>query len=210
MKFFNYFDKAYCINLEKRNDRLVNFIAQVKTFDLGEFERIVAIDGQNIYPKDYKSKLLSGEIGLALSVKNILENAIMNNYDSILILEDDCIFTNEIKIIHEYFKLLPNDWDMVYFGGNHNTHAGHIPPAKMNDKVCKLHHTYSSHCIGIKSNIYKNILNLLKPLNNPIDVVYTKIQKIFNVYSFYPAIAKQYLNYSDILHKEIDYNKYIK
>ena len=37
MKLFDRFNKVYCVNLDKRPDRLENFKNQVEKYDLGEF-----------------------------------------------------------------------------------------------------------------------------------------------------------------------------
>lgn len=210
MKLFERFNKVYCINLERRSDRLENFKKQVQKYDLGLFNVFKAYDGKNIDLNLYDTNLKSGELGLILSNLDIINEAIEKKYDSILILEDDCVFTSEVKNIDTYFSFLPTDWDMLYMGGNHNTHVGSVPPQKINDKVIKLHNTFSTHFIGIKSTIFPQIKNIISKYREPLDVSYTRIQKSFNVYSFYPAIAKQVVDFSDIQNQITDYNWLIK
>jgi GR25 family glycosyltransferase involved in LPS biosynthesis len=205
MKLFDRFNKVYCINLDRRPDRLESFNTQVEKYDLGDYTRVSAVDGNNINPKDYGSNLRSGELALVLTNLQIFEDAKKNSYNSILILEDDCIFTEEILNIEEYFKVLPEDWDMLYMGGNHNTHGGLAPPVKINDKVQKLHSTFSTHFIGINHNMI-NLINKFVNYTEQIDVCYTRIQKNYNVYSFYPAIAKQIVGFSDIQNSITDYD----
>lgn len=210
MKLFERFDKVFCINLDKRTDRLENFNKQVKKYDLGEYERISAIDGSQINRLNFTKTLSSGELGLVLTNLKILQNARIQNYEKILILEDDCIFEDEIINVDSYFEKLPRDWDMLYMGGNHNTHMGIPPPSIINDKISKLHMTYSTHLIGIKNTVYNKIINLLLEYKNPLDVCYVSIQKQNSVYSFYPAIAKQLVDYSNIQNTITDYNWLIK
>ena len=210
MKLFDYFDKVYCVNLDRRADRLHNFQEEVKKFDLGEYERFSAIDGKQINITEFNSRLNPGEIGLVLSNLDIIRDAREKKYDKILIVEDDCIFTDEVIKIKEYLEVLPEDWEMLYMGGNHNTHMGVPEPIKINDKVVKLHSTYSTHFVGVKSSMFDYMEAVLKRLNEPLDVCYTRLQKSFNVYSFYPAIAKQKSDFSDILNRVIDYNWLIK
>lgn len=209
MRLFDRFDKVYLINLDRRPDRMVSFEGQVKKYNLGDYTRISAVDGNNINPKDYGSNLRSGELALVITNLQIFEDAQKNNYSSILILEDDCIFTEEILNIEEYFKALPEDWDMLYMGGNHNTHGGLAPPVKINDKVQKLHGTFSTHFIGINHKMIK-LINKFVNYTEQIDVCYTRIQKSYNVYSFYPAIAKQIVGFSDIQNSVTDYDWLIK
>jgi len=99
MKFFDRFDKVFCINLDRRKDRMINFQSQVEKYDLGSFERVSAVDGRTLDIKSIKTKLLPGELGLVLTNINIISESIKNSYHQILILEDDCYFTDEIKNI---------------------------------------------------------------------------------------------------------------
>ena len=209
MRLFDKFDKVYCINLDRRPDRLENFKKEVNKFNLGEFERFSAYDGKQLnLTNEYNLK--PGEIGIIKSNLDIIKDAKKNNYKTILIIEDDCVFSDEIINFDDYFKLLPSDWDMLYMGGNHNTHMGVKPPLKINDKVVKLHSTYSAHFIGIKSSVFDQIEELLEKGQQPLDVEYVTLQKIFNCYSFTPALTSQLVNFSDIQELTTDYNWLIK
>ena len=83
-------------------------------------------------------------------------------------------------------------------------------PIVVNEKVVKLHSTYSTHFIGIKKTLFDHIEIILSKYKEPLDVSYVKLQKIFNIYSFYPAIAKQIVDFSDIQNSITDYNWLIK
>jgi glycosyl transferase family 25 len=205
MKLFERFDKVYCINLKRRPERLLEFQQEVEKYDLGTFEVFPAVDGNDIKEKRTPNLKLS-EQGLIESNLKIIKNSIDNNFNNVLILEDDCIFTDEINRVDEYFNSLPDDWDMLYMGGNHNTHMNIPPPIIINTKVCKLHNTYSTHFVAIKKTMFQELEFILSISCEPLDVTYSKIQKQKNVYSFYPAIAKQRVGYSDIQNKNTDYN----
>jgi GR25 family glycosyltransferase involved in LPS biosynthesis len=210
MRLFDRFDKVYCINLDKRTDRLEKFQRQVVKYDLGDYTRISAIDGTNLNINEYTNRLSPGELGLVLTNLEIIKDAKKNQYNNILILEDDCEITDEILNIEDYFGKLPSNWDMLYMGGNHNTHMGVQGPIVVNDKIVKLHSTYSTHLIGIKNTLFDHIENIISKYQEPLDVSYVKLQKIFNVYSFYPAIASQIVDFSDIQNKITDYRWLIK
>jgi GR25 family glycosyltransferase involved in LPS biosynthesis len=209
MKLFDRFDKVYCINLKRRPERLEEFKKEVEKYDLGNFEIFEAVDG-NVIKNRRSNKLKPSEQGLIESNLLIIKECIKNNYDNVLILEDDCTFTDEVLNLDDYFNKLPTDWDMLYMGGNHNTHMNMKPPTIINEKVCKLHHTFSTHFIGIKNTIFQELEFLLSITHEPLDVTYTQLQKNKNVYSFYPAIAKQRVGYSDIQNGLRDYNWLIK
>lgn len=209
MRLFDRFDKVYCINLDRRPDRLENFQNQVNKYNLGEFERFSAYDGKQLkLPNNVN--LRPGEIGVIMSNLDIIRESKKNKYNTILIIEDDCVFNDEIINADTFFDSLPDNWDMLYMGGNHNTHMGIQPPQKINDKIVKLHSTYSAHFIGIKSTIFDQIENLLERGEQPLDVEYVKLQKIFNCYSFTPALTSQLVNFSDIQDTTTDYNWLMK
>lgn len=209
MKLFERFDESYLINLSKRHDRLNKFDNEVIKYDLGDYSKFVAIDGNKVKEK-YNTILLPGELGVILSNIEVLKDATKKGHKKILIMEDDCYFSDEVRSIDKFFEKLPSDWDMLYFGGNHNTHIGEKKPKIINDKVLKLHNTYSAHFVVIKSDIFEQLIFLLSMYNKQLDVVYSEIQKTHNVYCFYPAIAKQRKDFSDIQNKEMDYNWLIK
>jgi GR25 family glycosyltransferase involved in LPS biosynthesis len=207
MKLFERFDETFLINLKKREDRLHNFIDQVNNYDLGKFKVFEAIDGSSI-PENYPN-VSTGNVGLLHSGIQIIEESIKNNYEKILIIEDDCVFNENVKDIDVYFEHLPPNWDMVYFGGNHNPHIDTPKPIIINDKVVKVHNTFTTHCVAINKNMFLIILELLKTFGGPIDVLYQTLQSNYNVYCFNPLIATQMVGFSDIENMNVDYNTII-
>jgi GR25 family glycosyltransferase involved in LPS biosynthesis len=207
MKLFDRFDKVYCINLEHREDRKNHILSECNKYDLGEVSFFNAFNGYNL---SNPYKISNGNFGLILTNIEIIKEAKNNNYKNILILEDDCYFTSEVLNINTYFDALPDDWDMLYLGGNHNTHVGNSPPIVINEKIVKLHSTLTTHFVAINNHMYDVILARLSKFDNPIDVVYTGIQKLYNVYSTSNTIAKQLNGYSDIENRVVDYSQLIK
>jgi hypothetical protein len=206
MRLFDRFDKVYCVNLERRPDRMQHFKDQVIKYDLGEYQRFDAIDGKKLNMSDYNTNLNCGELGVILSNIEILRDAISNNYETIVVVEDDCLFLEDVKKIGHYFNYLPKDWDLLYLGGNHNLHIGVDKPIKINKFFVKLQHTYSAHFIVIKNKLFQVILEKLIKLEKQLDVVYADLQKEYNAICLSPGIVKQLSNFSDIQNKEIDYN----
>jgi GR25 family glycosyltransferase involved in LPS biosynthesis len=210
MKLFERFDEVFCVNLDRRPDRLENFNKQVEKYDLGNYTRVSAVDGKLLAPEEKSGRLQDGELGLLLTVEKIISYSIEKEYETILVVEDDCYFTEEINNIDVYFEHLPSDWNMLYMGGNHNIHMGMPPPQIINEKVARLHNTFTTHFVGIKNNVFNLILENIKERSKPLDMLYSDLQKKINAYTFYPAIAKQISDYSDIQSRVVDYNWLIK
>ena len=201
-----FFDKIYCINLDKRTDRWNESLIEFEKLQLN-VERVSAIDGSKL---KNNTNIKNGALALTLTVNQIIDEAISENLNRILILEDDVIFTDKIKDFSDMITELPDDWDMVSFGGNHNTHCGSLPPIKVNDNFNKLYNTYSAHAIGISSSGLALIKGKLLEKLLEIDVLYAEIQKTDNVYCFSELLAYQRPSYSDIEDRVVNYNNLIK
>lgn len=196
MNLNHYFDKIYCINLDRRKDRWEESIKEFTKWGiLDQIERVSAIDGTKLLNNEFHIK--NGELGLIETHLKLILDAKNKKYKNILLIEDDIEFTNEINNLTLYFDLLPNDWDMLWFGGNHNKHMG----SKLNfinEKIIKCHNTYSTHCVAINYSVYDILIELLNKRQKPVDVYYSDIQKLYKCYSFYPSIAIQRPSFSDI------------
>lgn len=202
MSLNTYFKNIYCINLDRRLDRWLKFIDECKKHSIENVTRISAIDGDKI---TNNSNLLNGELGILLTHYNIIKNAKNNNLENVLILEDDVVFQDDLKKIDEIMSLIPNDWDFIYFGGNHT--YGDIP-VKINDKILKLNNTVSLHCVAINNTVYDSILNLLPKQEIQVDGYYSKLHKEFNSYGITPNIAKQREDFSDIQKRRVNYDSF--
>jgi len=195
-----YFDKIYCINLDKRPDRYENVLKEFNKFGIINVERFAGVDGSLLQSNGIIS---NGEIGILETHISIIKKAKENSLKNVLIMEDDVYFTDEIYKVDEYIKEVPSDWDFLYFGGNH---AYGQPPLRINDKILKLNFTVALQCVAIKSTVFDEILELLPKHNIQVDGCYGHLHKKYNAYSFYPNIAKQTKGFSDIQNKFVDYS----
>lgn len=201
-------DSIYVINLKDRVDRKEHIMNQLKKIKCVNYILFEGVNGKKI---KNPTRLPSGMFGLINTYFNMYEDWKKHPKDNILIIEDDCVFVDGFnEKLNDYIKHVPEDWDMLYFGGNHNTHVGSEPPTIINDKVCKLHNTFSTHCVAINNKAFKEVLERLKKCDNALDVIYSELQKKLNVYSFYPMIATQRVSFSDIENKMTDYKWLIK
>jgi GR25 family glycosyltransferase involved in LPS biosynthesis len=202
MSFNKYFDKLYCINLDKRPDRWLEAKNEFNKFKIENVERFSGVDGNEL---KQNLKILNGEAGILLTHINLIKKCLDDKVSNVLIFEDDVIFTNEINYLDDYMNKLPKDWDMIYFGGNHIYGP---KPIKINDKILKIDSTVALHCVGIKNTVFEQILQLLPKMAKQVDAYYTIIQKSFNAYCVTPNIAIQRRGFSDIQNKIVDYRNF--
>lgn len=214
----DYFSTIYCINLDRRPERYTQSIEEFKKIN-ADVQRVSGIDGNIVNPP---SGINPAAFGLVLTHLNLIEKAITYKYDSILIFEDDVIFINNFnEIFNERIKLLPENWDLLYIGGNHILHVNgfDLITGDKNFKVTKENYktlnyelskspcTYCTHAIAISSRIYDRILNKIKQSpTSPIDNIYYQIQmEGCNAYTFLPSLVLQRAGYSDIENQYVDY-----
>ena len=199
-----YFDKVYCINLDRRPDRYEKFTREMARFGITDVERYSAIDGNTIAND---SPLLNGELGILTTHMGIVQKSNEEGFKNVLILEDDVAFTEELHKLDEYMQSVPEDWDMIYFGGNH---VYGKPPIKINDRVIKLNFTVAIHCVAIKNTLFETIQAVLPHKKKAVDTYYAQLQNGYNAYGFYPNMATQSIGFSDIQNRVVDYNGFFQ
>lgn len=194
-----YADKIYCINLDRRPDRWQLAKEQFDKHNL-IVERFGAIDARDFklsYPTD------NGNNGCTLSHYFIIERAKILGFESVMIFEDDVELHEDFDfILNAAMDYLPQNWDMLYFGGSHRekplglSHTG---------RLMRVQKTLTTHGYIIRSSLYDKVIDNFKNLNNPVDCFYAAWQKEFNVYITNPPIAWQRGGYSDIENREMHY-----
>ncbi len=116
----NLVDKAYVINLDRRQDRLERFTKGLpKPWLLPEVIRQKAIDVNLAPPPDWFRHEV-GQWGCRQSHLRILEDSLNEGIDSVLIFEDDAEFCPDFNNrLKAFLTELPTDWELVFLGGNH-------------------------------------------------------------------------------------------
>ena len=203
-RFNSLFDKTYLINLASREDRLQRAKKRLGDLDI-KYERFEAIDGKTI---EHHPHLKPGEVGCYISHLNILKDAKQNNYQSILILEDDVVFENNmLEKFYSGYKHIPDDWEMIYLGANHNQ-----PPTRINEYVVECNHAFTTSAIIIRGSVLERLLAESRNMTKQIDVVYADLQatKKLKAYAFHPWLMYQEDGYSDIQGRDMSYTNLMR
>lgn len=200
----NYFDKIYCINLEKRKDRWIRIKKIFNKYKI-HVERFIAIDGENLengFQEEISSVKASrlgllenkNAIGCLLSHLEIIKKAKEQNYKRILIFEDDIIFSNSFN--KDITKIKDLDWDMVYLGASQFNWIG----IEIKNGFYRCENTLGTFAYGINSSIFDKIIKKIENNNNKsVDNLYTEIQKEkINCFTFYPNLVISDVENSDI------------
>lgn len=219
MNINNYFDKIFCINLQKRTDRWNEMCRIFREQNLN-VTRYNAVDG-NIMGwtnERYTVKLsaFNGAMGCIASHLNLYKMAKQNNLKNILIMEDDCEFVPNLnQIFVERIKEVPDDWDLLYFGGFHETRGGQFMPEKISTNVVRAKRIITTTCYAVKNTVYDLIINTIeKDIPSPVTAIdgylAAYIQPKCNTYAFHPPLAWQRGSFSDIQNGWRDYSKDMK
>lgn len=197
MTFYDHFEQAFCINLDKRTDKWSACKKEFEKINL-DVERVSAIDGFLEPP----ASIRPGEVGCLKSHLKVFEIARERGLKSFLMLEDDVEFSDNF---HERFNelepQLPN-FEMLYFGINPHTGSRYEISPSLN----RIMGGYAAHCVIFKEPCYDHVINTLSgPLMYPVDVYYGQLQVEHSAYSIKPPIAWQRKSFSDINQEIVDY-----
>ena len=197
----------YVINLKRRRDRLEHIEDQLEKIGCDNYKLIEAVDG---HKQNNPTKLSNGMYGLVLTYFKIFDKWIQDNDGYILIIEDDCVFLEDFNSkLETYLKNVPENWDMIYFGGNHNGHVGYTT-LPVNDFCVKLNNTFSAHCVLLKDTVFVELIDGLKNFEWFNDVLMARLQSKYNAYSSIPNLTTQLPSFSNIEDKFVNYEWLIK
>jgi GR25 family glycosyltransferase involved in LPS biosynthesis len=194
MRLDEFFDHIYCINLDRREDRWQESLEEFLKNDIKDVERFSATDGTLIPRDGYPGNMKSGDIGSLLTHQRIFADAIENDYNNFLLVEDDVQFIeNFSNLFSEAINDLPEDWQIFYLGGNHNLGS----PSPITERIALANRTLATHSISFKKEIYFDVLNLLNS-NEPNDVTYANNLYRFKSFVCYPPLSWQRPSWSDV------------
>ena len=207
-------DNTYCISIKERLDRQRSVIRQCNNLGLSfEFIKV----------KKNKKDPIKGCLESHLLC---IKDAIANDYENILIMEDDVLFNNNLfrQLLVQNIRFnIPQDFDMLYLG--YNVNDGY----KYDNQLLKITSAQCAHCYILNKKVFKYILenvtkewstfpewnlrNVLEKQVNfncrAIDLFYGKIvnQRRNNSYGIFPLLCHQLDSFSDIENKKVSYTK---
>ena len=205
MSYINaYFDKVYCINLDKRYDRWHETRLELGKFGI-DCERVSAVAGN----PGVSSPMRSGAVGCAMSHLKVCEMAKSAGFKKILILEDDVVFCDDFdKLFETYVAQVPSDWKLLYAGGNH---LGSYNVFPFSTNVVRINNTYTTHFVGLDCVIFDEMIDRVpRDLTKPIDQIYAEWQRKHPSFCITPHLVWQRAGYSDIDEAYRDYDSIIK
>ena len=169
------FDKVYCIS--KMGDHLRRNLAIQQYADHRiDAEFMPALDTE-LVPDNIQ--ITKEEASLCLTSKLCIENAKINKYSSIVIMEDDFKFNNGwVEVFRSFISHLPDDWDLLYLGqAKFWNEISNRKVESVNDHVDRIKFGCGAHFIAIRESIYDLCVSLIGSLTNKLDNCYWDVMK---------------------------------
>jgi GR25 family glycosyltransferase involved in LPS biosynthesis len=203
MKFSD-IEQVYCLSLARRQDRRDLVSKNLQNAGI-EFKFFDAVDGQTIEvdrsklnnPNEWMMQCGNGTFAIILSFARILEHAKENGFSNVMICEDDVVFRESfLDRADKFLNDVPDDWDVLYFGGNHVDHYPH----KITEHLSKCVSTRTTHSMVFRDTCYDKVINEILKFNDPLDEIFAKMQRdrVLNAYTTIPVLAWQFDSFSDI------------
>lgn len=199
----DYIKNTLFINLEERTDRLIHVNNELNKIGvIGE--RVNAL------------KMDDGAIGCSFSHIKCIEIAKEKKYPFVFICEDDIQFTDPQLFLKNFERFLhtTKEWDVIIVSGNN------APPYKKCEEFCiRVFNCQTTTGYIVREQYYDKLLNnfknglsmLLRNTNKrneyAIDMYWKHLQKNDKWFMIIPPTVSQYINYSDVEKKVVNYEK---
>jgi hypothetical protein len=148
-----YFDRICIINLPQHAERKVRLSAQLQSCGLAmphELRWVNAISGNLLTPPSWW-QCGAGAWGCLLSHARVVQDAMADGVESLLVLEDDATFhPRAAQMLDAFMQQVPADWDQIYLGGQHLATPAPVPGAPM---VYRPHNVNRTHAYALKQHV---------------------------------------------------------
>ncbi len=145
-----FFDRVVVISLDRRPERWQKFLATLPPgWPFCPPLRFPAVDGTRVEIPAWWTEG-TGAWGCYLSHVQIIEDCLDEQVGSVLILEDDASFEENFSDdVRQFLQHLPDDWQFMYFGGQHiELHEG--TPRQVNEWVYRPYNVNRTHAYALR------------------------------------------------------------
>mgnify|MGYP001190722314 FL=1 len=207
---FNFFQHIYCISLPQSSDRKTTISKHFENLKIKDRVEFIYVDAPagNFQNTNFKK---AGVLGCSLSHMRAVYDAVDNQYDNCLIIEDDTFFSKDYhsRMIAGLSEL-PKDWDILYFGGS--PHEKLIP---ISSQLSTSGIMLGTIAYGLNSKYYNKILNsYFSDIGKKFpaccaDNILKNLNKQNKSYTFDPYMCETHEGISLVENRHTSYHNYI-
>ena len=189
-------ERVVLINLKRRPEKLAASLAEVSRvkWPFPTPKIFSAVDGEKV-PSPEGWPAGDGAYGCRQSHVRILEEAILDDVRSILVLEDDLIFMPGFdESIEPFLASVPADWEGIWLGGQHMHPA---EPTKI-PGIVRCLHTERTHALMVRGQFLRALYRRWASSYAHVDHAAGPMMARYRVYAPEPFLVGQREGASDI------------
>jgi GR25 family glycosyltransferase involved in LPS biosynthesis len=191
-------DEAYVVNLDSRPERWERARKELEEAGLSP-TRFSAVDG-SAHPERDRVGINPGALGCSLSHLNVFARADREGHGTIAVFEDDVVLEDGFgRRFDRAWRQIPEEWQVCYLGGFNKR-----DPEPISDNIGRCTRTFSTHAYLITPR-GREVIREGHRLDQPIDVLYTRLQEENTWHIMMPRLALQRPGESDITGRREDY-----
>lgn len=164
-----YFERIVIISLPDCFHLAQRALSELKDKNLSNKAEVFrAIDGYSLtYPAWWNAG--HGAWGCFKSHYEVVQKAIKDGVETLLILEDDCIWRDEAAdMLKEFLSEVPNNWGQIYLGGQLTDID--VDPEKITKSVCRPKSVHRTHAYALSKKAMPVFLNYITNPQNFTDL----------------------------------------
>jgi len=197
MSKWSFFDKRVCLTTHPEEWKLGQ----------QEFDRVgLSVEKFQSLPID-DDKILGPHQSFSGSVRQILTEFNESNAQTLLHVEDDCLF-RDLWHLEYALHQLPEDWDVVYLGANLILWEQEKPqpPTRYSSRLFRVYGAWTTHAVGFNKKVVPFLLENQPGLSERMFDNWMSSQlPNLNAYVVAPMVAYQRERFSSIWNRHDDY-----
>jgi hypothetical protein len=151
-----HFQRIVVLSLPTAKERAERALDELRSKNLSEKAQVVrAVDGSICPPSDWW-KAGGGAWGCMQSHYRVIQDALLDGIETLLVIEDDCVWQNSAaRLAADFLAQVPKDWGQIYFGGQHRAARR---PQSITPAVMKPYSVHRTHAYAIHRRIMPQVL----------------------------------------------------